>query len=445
MKRSHWIIFAAFAFVLWGALGGCGGTSISAYPAGGSGLHESCTRTLDCTAHLLCIEGTCVTGPYSPPVVDAAVSTDASPPPPDAPAAVLGQGCASSADCASGLTCVPSTLGGLKGGVCDLASFGIVPTGKTCSGECATAADCCELPPSAATAVYRYTDAGTYSYAHTCADLLAAIGGDPSVCVPGVSGPPTYLPTACNLYLDYCGASGGHACAAGTWACTNNMCSYTGSCTVGSTTTSLFGACPTLTRANRSLSLKCVAADGGSTGTCIGPATTCAVDADCLGRAPSDYPYYYYYYQYYQCTGTDCACYAGSCYYACNSTLDCGAGYACDSTSRVCKQVGCTPGAAGDSYCKAQMSKASAQCVTSGAGVGTCVIACNNDHDCSQYSGAIPGTTFGGSICFNGACTTVANYCGSDADCLGLTNTTTTMFCVTPPATPALVRSAQGT
>jgi hypothetical protein len=405
----------AAAFVL----ASCGSSSSSSSPPAPSGQDESCTRTSDCVAGLVCISNTCV--PKGTTVMPDAGSmmtseggtTEAGTPPPPAK---LGAACTTTASCNDpALTCVSTTLVGFQEGVCDLASFGITPTGKTC-GECLQASDCCEIPTSVPQ-IFGVTDAGTSVQIRTCNDLLQlVIGGNTAVCP--VSGS-SFVIEACNLYAQYC-----DGCATNnSWACNAGQCTYTGSCIVGATSVAQYGSCPTTTRSGRNLSLRCVGGDAGTMGTCS--AGVCATDPDCVGRTPTDSNFI--------CEGTDCVCSGSACYFACASDLDCPGGYACDATSKVCKLTGCVPGASADAICKTQQSNAKAICKAV-KGSGACVIPCAGDHDCSQFSGAITGTRLSPQqVCGpDNYCVSVAGNCSTDSDCKS-TTTTTNGFCVTPP------------
>lgn len=393
-----------------------------------SGPDESCTRTSDCASGLVCIGNVCVTKSTVIAMPDAGTATDsgmmeaAAPPPP----ANLGAACTTSAQCNDPtLTCVPSTLVGSQDGVCDLASFGITPTGKTC-GECAQASDCCEVPTNLPQ-IFGLLDSGLSVSIRTCSDLLSiGIGGNIAVCPLSGS---TSVVEACNVYAQFCSG-----CVANkNWACNSGQCVYTGSCIVGATSVDTFGSCPTTTRSGRSLALRCIGGDAGTNGTCGGGA--CAVDADCVGKEPADSNFI--------CEGNDCVCSGMACYFACGSDLDCPGGYACDATTKVCKLTGCTPGAAADATCKAQTANSKAICKNvKSTGVGACVIPCAGDHDCSQFSGAIPGTRLNPEqVCGpDGYCVSVAGNCTDDSDCKS-TSTATNGFCTTPPAA-ANLRSA---
>jgi len=111
--------------------GGIGGAPIpgagggpSTQPVRLSSENESCGRTADCNLGLICISQICVkTAPVSP---DGGTEGGTQPPP--APRlGARGESCQVAADCATGLICVPYGTGG---SVCELATYGVTPTGN---------------------------------------------------------------------------------------------------------------------------------------------------------------------------------------------------------------------------------------------------------------------------------------------------------------------------
>jgi hypothetical protein len=204
---------------------------------------------------------------------------------------------------------------------------------------------------------------------------------------------------------------------------------------VGASTISVWNSCPTLTRSGRALNLQCVGGDAGALGTCA--AGTCQTNADCLGQRPIDEQNTNA-----ACEGTDCVCYQNACYFGCTTELDCPGGYSCDPTNKVCKQTGCVPGQPADQTCKVQKADARAVCRPTSTSPGDCVIPCAGDHDCSQFSGAIPGTSFAPqSVCGpDSFCVSVGGGCTVDDDCRTISNTTNG-FCVAA-SPPSFVRSA---
>ncbi len=402
MKIRGHLLFAvtAVSLAFGAALAACGSSSGSSGAA--SALGQSCTKTSDCSGGLVCLSNAC----FMPVAVpDAGTSADAG------DAAVvqtgphlgqIGEACQTSKDCSTGLDCIVSSAGS----VCDLVSYGLTATGKTCSGECSTAADCCELPVGLGT-LYFATDAGV-GYGslsiHGCQDLLTVLGGDTSVCstLDGGTGgnfPTSYTKEACFDYQAYC------TCATNTWACTNNRCQYNAPCSQNSTTGSL-GGCPTYTRG------------GASGGTCnlmtnSCQSAACTTGASCDGKTVTDTPGA-------TCAGGDCTCSQGGCYLKCAKDLDCRAGFTCDTTTSLCAQAKCTT----NSNCVSQTGDVRAQC-----SAGACKIPCMTDHDCGS-SGDVPGTAFSQQVCGTGGfCQALG--CTADSDCVSSEVHT---FCATPPA-----------
>jgi hypothetical protein len=112
-------------------------------------------------------------------------------------------------DCAATLTCVLRSNAG--GGVCDIADYGLSPTGKACVGECAAAEDCCELPPTGVSFVH--PTSGITSVARSCADIVAALGGALTVCTPALAAT-SLLNPLCFYHATYCNSHS--ECGSGT-------------------------------------------------------------------------------------------------------------------------------------------------------------------------------------------------------------------------------------
>jgi hypothetical protein len=427
MKAFGIVSIAGAALAVLMAVASCSSSNSSSPTPSGAG--ESCTRTSDCQSGLVCLGDTCVAKGGGVTVDAGMTDVDAGEGGTVVVSARLGTSCASTAECGDPtLVCVPTPLGGAKGGLCDLASFGITPSQKVC-GECATAADCCELPFnfSEVSTIEVANDAGQFFVVRTCSDLLTfAIGGNTAVC--GTATDPTLI-TACNYYTHYC-----NGCVVDSWDCNAGRCAYTGPCTVGTLSSpAVWNSCPTLTRSARQLALTCAGGDAGTLGTCQQGA--CQTSPDCVGLIPSDLNGTSS-----ACQTGDCVCFQNACYFQCASDLDCPGGYACDTTNKVCAFTGCAPGASADATCKVQLQDTRATCKQVN-GAGNCVIPCTGDHDCSQFSGAIPGTVFTPSVCGpDGYCVSVVGGCTSDSDCR-TQNTATNGFCVAPSA-PAQVHSA---
>ena len=404
MRRLLGFTVAGMAAAIALVAMGCGSSSSGAQP---SGLGESCTRTSDCQSGLVCVADTCFA---RAPAIDAGaeageagLTTSAGP-----ELGQIGEACQTSRDCASPLACVVS--GGSS--VCDIVSYGLTPGGKTCSGECETAADCCELPVDALPEVVVLDDAGFetgIAEPRTCQDILQLmLGGNAAICTAGRP-LTTNAQRGCFYYQTYC------TCAATTWTCTaSSQCAYAGPCLQTGTQNTL-GGCPTETRTGRALTPTCGAANTCQTG-------GCTKDADCEGTAVTDVSGA-------TCRGGDCTCNGGACYIACTKYIDCQAGYACNTTTKVCSPTVCMT----NSDCVSQTGEVRAQCQA-----GACKLPCTTDHDCSP-SGDLTGTgTFNGTVCGSaGIC--VPFGCTSDADCdTGSVHT----FCVTPAATTSTARSA---
>ena len=374
----------------------------------------------------------------------------------------LGQPCATTANCGAGLTCVP--FSSAIGGLCDYTNFGVNPdagsTGKTCTGECSTAADCCELPPPTFTGsgtFYDYSDSGVYLgstnvYADQCSAVLQALGGSVAVCAsPDANSPnDTAILHMCFYYQTYCGSG----CAAN-WSCTNNACVYSGSCTLNAGSANP-GSCPTYTRTGRVTGQNCIAANdagGGAPGTpgsCSAAPTTCATNAECNGQTIAD-PSTLSFTGSTTCEGGDCACYQNKCYFGCTQDINCAGGYACDTATGLCKRAS-PPGCQSNSDCATMsvmgMSRnAKAICQSS---TRTCAVPCSTDHDCSISSGAVPSLgPFSGYVCSAGFCTAVATSAGScttNADCRGLGGGSgnVNLFCVTPTTVTAVESAISG-
>jgi hypothetical protein len=389
---------------------GC--SSTNNYNAGGgtSGVGETCTRTFDCKSGLACISGTCF-----PSVTSDAGDNDAGEGgiPSGPHLGLLKESCQTSGDCQAPLECIGNT--------CSIVTYNLTATGKSCTGECNSAADCCELPPGMSAGLYYWytysADGGALTAIHDgpgsvsnvrCEDLLAFFGGDTTACNP-TQFPEVneYLADACSLYQTYC------QCAPNTWTCSpTNQCVFSGPCanSVGVTVSSQ--TCPTETRTGRTgLNPTCNVPAGETTGTCQ---AGCAMDSDCIDKTPNLNTH--------ACSGTDggpenCTCNQGACYFKCNSDLDCAGGYTCDTAgTHLCKQSGCMNNA----DCVLQKNDARAQCVAN-----ACQIPCQADVECGTSTAT---------ICSGGFCK--PSGCSSDSDCTG----TAHEFCVTAaPSSSTLV------
>jgi hypothetical protein len=397
---------AALVVTLSGAVVGC--SSTNNYNAGGgtSAVGESCTRTFDCKAGLACISGTCFPNATS----DAGEGDAGEGGIPSGPhLGLLRESCQTSSDCQAPLECINNA--------CSIISYNLTATGKSCTGECNSAADCCELPPNTGAYLeywYSYSaDGGALTGIHDgpgymssvrCEDLVSFFGGDTTPCsqtqFPAAN---NYLATACALYQTFC------QCAPNTWTCSpTNQCLFTGPCAspvVGETSQT----CPSGTRTGRSVGT-CNIPANATTGTCQ---AGCSMDSDCVDKTPTSSGH--------TCSGVDggptnCTCYQSSCYFKCNSDLDCQGGYSCDTMgTHLCKQAACTSNA----DCVLEKNDPRAQCVT-----GACQIPCQADIECGTSTST---------ICSGGFCK--PSGCTSDTDCTG----TVHEFCVTAPPASALV------
>jgi hypothetical protein len=439
MKVSSLATLAAAVVALGASIAACGSTTNNNAPTQSSALGESCSQTADCKSGLVCIALTCVMGPATSTGDGGSEgggsssgassggssggsgsgSSSGSAVPEAAPPHLGARGdvCQATSECGPGLECVSSpSFGG--GGICDISSYGLSGnvTGKTCTGECNTAADCCDLP------VDKYTVGATVI--HQCADLTTIINGQtcPS------AGDTSLLGQACFLNATYCGTCGT------SWTCTANQCIFTAACNQSNVATPAgVGGCAEFSRLGHPLTETC----NPTTSTCTTPTSTtgCTQATDCTNES------------YVAFTGAtagickapggsgDCVCQNTFCYLACSKDLDCATGYTCDTTSRLCKPVGaCT---------------SNAQCVTTTGDVlstcvsGKCTEPCTSDHDCSQYSGA-PGADqggFGNSVCVipsgmtTGTCQALTGNCSTDSDCNLANGATAHLFCVTPSTT----------
>lgn len=395
-SRVFGFLFAGFTVTGMSAAG----CTTSSNSAPGSALGESCTRTADCQSPLVCLANVCAAAGrmVQPAGPDAAGDTNTMEAGVEASGQAglsgIGETCQTTRDCGPGLACVP-TSGGAS--VCDVVSYGVTPAGKTCSGECSAAADCCALPTGLG--IGGINDAGVFVNVLNCTDiLLVLLGGDASICASQPA-PGTSKANACFYYQTYC------SCAANTWACSSGRCIYAASCQASVANT--LGGCPSFTRTLSALNSTCDMPGNK----CHAASSGCSTDANCDGLPVSDEPGVV-------CRGGDCACYMSTCYLKCAKDLDCKSGYTCDATKKLCAPSPCS----NDAECFSRLGKARARCNS-----GACGIPCTVDRDCSP-SGDIAGQTFNGTVCGPaGVCVPVG--CTSDADCAGTSGAR--LFCVT--------------
>ncbi|HEY5145405.1 MAG TPA: hypothetical protein VII82_01495 [Polyangiaceae bacterium] len=398
-----WVTLAGAAVAAAVGLAGCGTTNNIDTGSKTSGLGQSCTRTFDCAAGLVCLENVCFTAAAT---ADGGLADGGEGGVSTGPhLGLLNESCQTSSDCQAPLECI--------GDSCTVVSYNLTSTGKSCTGECNAAADCCELPVNFSPSLnewFTFPADGGFETIHPslfgtnirCEDLAAYIGDLSACSATTFPSNEEGLAEGCFDYNTYC------KCAPNTWACNNNTCSYTAPCTTNSTTV---GGCPSETRTNRSLSPTCNISGNATTGSCQ---AGCATAADCSGTFPLGSGH--------ACSqadagGADCTCYQSACYFKCSKDIDCASGSTCDVATSLCKQSGCTTSA----DCVQSTSNPRAQCNAS-----ACQIACANDVECISSNGSSgpPGT-----ICAGGFCK--AAGCSSDANC----SSSAHVFCVTATST----------
>jgi hypothetical protein len=315
-----------------------------------------------------------------------------------------GESCQSVRDCADGLSCFPRA--GSSGGICDRKDYGLTPTGKACTGECATADDCCELPPNV---VIDDPVNQVFSSVSSCAEIVQLLG-DVKACD---TTPAPAKDAACFYYKTYC------TCAKNTWACTDNACVYSAKCTLDG---NVFNGCPTRTRTGIGTGAGVCDTKAGK---CQGGPSGCTAASDCENDAIVDDPAH-------TCAPDECACVQSKCYRKCNEDLDCPVHYTCDGKTTVCTaQPACTT----DTQCARSLADIRGACKD-----GKCVLPCTSDHDCSPSGAAQGGGAFNAQVCGkDDVC--VALGCASDDECQ--TGNGVKQFCVdAKPAPAGAVRSA---
>jgi hypothetical protein len=399
-----WAVLVGAVVAVGVGLAGCGTTNNVDTGGKTSGPGETCTRTFDCQAGLACLQNQCF--PVTPTADGGAGAGSEGGVATGPHLGLLNESCQTSSDCQAPLECI--------GDACTVVSYNLTSTGKSCTGECNAAADCCELPVNFSAFLsnwFTFPADGGFETVHPslsganlrCEDLLAYIGGDASICNQTTfPNNEQSLAEGCFDYTTYC------KCAANTWACTNNACSYTAPC---SNAAGSAANCPSETRTGRALGATCNVAGAGATGTCQAGCTTAA---DCSDTFPSGSGH--------ACSqadagGGNCTCYQSACYFKCTKDVDCASGSTCDTTTSLCKKSGCMTTA----DCVQSTSNPRAQC-----NAGACQIPCGNDVECisANGGGGPPGT-----ICSAGLCK--AAGCSSDASC---TTSSTHLFCVTAAA-----------
>jgi len=366
---------------------GGGGSVTPPEPRARGGEGESCASRLDCAEPLGCFNNRCTakddTGEGGAPAVSIHLGT-------------RGESCRVNGDCEKELACVPSAISG--SGVCDTASFGIEPTGLTCSGECTKAEDCCQLPISLHTASIK-----------SCQDIADAITDGAIDCDAPAAGAPAKL---CFQQATYC------KCGDDTWSCDEDThaCVYGGECDPAVVALDVPTGCPSISRLGMPLP-----ACNTDSKTCIGAtaAAGCKDAKSCLDKQIFDSVAGDV------CTAGECTCYAGNkqCYRMCARDIDCGTGQVCDTA----KTKLCIPAAAcvTDSQCAIANHNVAFKCND-----GTCAQSCESDLDCSPsgLSGAFTGKVCGA----DKFCAVVAQDCNEESQCAPLTVGGLKPFCVTP-------------
>jgi len=400
MKVRWYLVMSGAAPWFAIAAAACGSHNQIDTGGGTSGSGESCTRTFDCKSPFVCIDGVCGAALNSGGDASAGEGGGGAGSVGGPRLGQVNESCQTTMDCQAPLECIKNA--------CAPASFGLTATGKSCTGECTTAADCCELPVDFSANIvggYVYPpDGGLPSYQAglsgyvRCEDLLGYLGGKASICT--TSGVTSGQSQACFDYATYC------QCSPSPWACTNNACVYTAPCTSTSSRAAI-GACPSETRTGRALSTMCNIAGSATAGSCQ---AGCVADSDCSGKVPTGALTQQ------ACSGadagaTDCTCYQSACYFKCSKDIDCASGFACDTTTSLCKAAGCTT----DADCVESTGSPRSQCMS-----GVCKTSCASDPECAPPS----------TICSSGFCAPAG--CSSNADCTG---SGAHLFCVPAVAT----------
>jgi len=375
--------------------GSGGGPTLEPPPLGTEG--QSCTSRLDCKAGLDCFDNRC-----SAPASGDAGATGSGP-----QLGVRGESCRVNSDCDKGLVCIATTVVGT--GICDLADFGVKPTGLTCSGECLEASDCCQLPMALHTTSIR-----------SCEDIADFITTSKIDCDAPADAAAGKL---CFQQWAYCDCKDK---GKDTWSCdeTTHACHYEGDCEATAGLDAPSG-CPSKSRLYDISARSC----NPDTKACTGAASKgCTNDKSCEGKQVVDSTVDDL------CTVGECTCYSGNkqCYRKCARDIDCGTGQVCDTKDKVCK-----PDAAcvSDSQCAIANRNVAFKC-----NVGTCAQACVTDRDCSPSG--VSGT-FTGRVCGADAfCAAVTQDCNQDSQCMPLTPGGLKPFCVEPVPAGSGVASA---
>ncbi|MET0794727.1 MAG: hypothetical protein ABW061_24625 [Polyangiaceae bacterium] len=374
---------------------GAGGGETAPIPPELGSEGESCTSRLDCATGLFCFNNRCAATDESTGDAGSGGVT-----PGGVTLGSRGESCTVNSDCAKGLVCVPTA--GIGAGVCDLANFGIKPTGLRCEGECTANADCYQFPVELQTATIK-----------SCEDIDDAIATDAVDCDAPAT--PT-AKTLCFEQATYCG----YTSKSKVWTCDTDVhrCVYNVTCDplVGF---DVPDGCPTRSRLNPLAALTCNA----DTSKCVGPtaAPACTSDAKCEGKPVFDGNGTDL------CTAGECTCYSGNkqCYRKCARDIDCGSGQVCDAKATKL----CVPDAAcsTDAQCAVANNSLAYKC-----NAGTCAQACATDRDCS---GTGLAAVFNGKICNAGFCELISSDCTEDGtQCPAATVGGLKPFCVAAPS-----------
>ncbi len=345
---------------------------------GGEG--ESCTSRKDCTDGLSCFNNRCT---------DTASSGEGGAPAttPGNDLGTRGESCRVNGDCSKGLVCVPdASFSGT--GICDVADFGITPTGLKCTGECVTAADCCQLPIALHVGAIQ-----------SCQDIDDSITTNMYDCAAPAT--PT-AKTLCFEKATYCN------CGAKTWSCSDqNTCVYGTACVVAAGLDVPTG-CPSYSRLNPIATALSGLTCNPDTKKCVGATAPagCAKDADCVGGQIADGIAGDV------CSKDECTCYAGDkqCYRKCSRDIDCATGKKCDDKSSLCVP---DDECVSDAQCAYRAGNLASKCNKDS---GKCGLSCVVDRDCTGTG--LNGTVYTGMVCgADGFCASVANECVKDTQC----------------------------
>ena len=227
---------------------------------------------------------------------------------------------------------------------------GHAPTGKTCTGECKTAADCCEIPVNLVIGATIY---------HNCNDIQnQVIGGSAAtVCAGLTAGDTSTTGLGCFYFNAYC-----NGCS-GAWTCdSNHLCQYTNDCAASGLS---YKGCAAKSRTGRTTGFVSTCSSAGK---CSGTATAtgCIADTDCAGLAYI--PFSATYANNATCRAptssggtTDCTCYQHQCYLACSNDLECATGYKCDAGTKLCTPTGAC---GSDAQCATILGDITAKCTS---------------------------------------------------------------------------------